>query len=140
MLLLYLSILHLTQSQDLISPLIFSDCKGLILPPSCQCYHSGNESQLRCRNIQLNSLPKLPNNMRWNALDFSSNNLTSVDSHKFSDICVEKLDLKSNSIQTIDVTAFEGIQNLKQLFINYNQLKEFDPKILISLNISLGKI
>ncbi len=78
--------------------------------------------------------------MRWNALDFSLNNLTSVGSHQFSGIYVEKLDLKLNSIQTIDVSAFEEVQNLKELFINHNQLKEFDPKILISLNISLGKI
>jgi len=140
MFLLYLSILHLIRSQDLISPVIFFDCKRLILPPLCQCYHSGDESELRCHNIQLNALPKLPNNMRWNALDFSLNNLTSVGSHQFSGIYVEKLDLKLNSIQIIDVSAFEEVQNLKELFINHNQLKEFDPKILISLNISLGKI
>ncbi len=120
--------------------MIFFDCKHLILPPLCQCYHSGDESQLRCHNIQLNSLPKLPNNMRWNALDFSLNNISSVNSHVFSDIHVEKLDLKSNSIRTIDTTALERIQHLKQLFINHNKLKEFDPKILISPGATLGKI
>jgi len=140
MFLFYLSILHLTLSQDLISPILFSDCKHLILPSLCQCYHSGDESQLRCHNIRLNFLPKLPNNMRWNGLDFSLNNLKSIDSYVFSDIYVEKLNLKLNSIQNIDTTALERIQNLKQLFIDHNQLKEFDPKILISPGVSLGKI
>jgi len=78
--------------------------------------------------------------MRWNALDFSLNNISSVNSHVFSDIHVEKLDLKSNSIRTIDTTALERIQHLKQLFINHNKLKEFDPKILISPGATLGKI
>jgi len=78
--------------------------------------------------------------MHWNALDFSLNNLTSIDSHVFSDIYVEKLDLNFNRIEIIDTTAFERVQNLKQLFINHNRLKTFDPNILISPGVSLGKI
>lgn len=134
----YLLFLHLFLRQNLISSLIFSDCKHLILPPLCQCYHSGDESQLRCRNIQLRFVPKLPNNMHWYALDYSSNNITSIDSYVFSDIYVEKLILKSNYLRIIDTTAFNQIQNLKQLFIDHNQLKEFDPKILTSPGVSLG--
>lgn len=137
--LFYLLTPLLTLSQDVISSTIASDCTHLILPTTCQCYHSGDESQLDCHNVKLQFLPKLTNNNRWNALDFSENNLTSVDSYIFSDIYIEKLDLKLNSIQIIDLTAFEQIKNLKQLFINHNQLNQFDPKILISLNNTLGK-
>jgi hypothetical protein len=140
MFIFYLLIFHLTLSQDLISPLIFSDCKHLVLPSLCQCYHSGDESQLRCHNIQLTSLPKLPNNMRWYALDFSFNSITSIDSYVFSDIYVEKLNFKSNYLRSIDITAFQRIQNLKQLLIDHNKLKEFDPQILTSPGISLGNI
>jgi hypothetical protein len=140
MFLFYLSVFHLILSQNVIFPLIFSDCKHLILPPLCQCYHSGEESQLRCRNIKLHFLPKLPNNMRWYALDFSLNSITSIDSYVFSDIYVEKLILKSNYLRIIDITAFDEIQNLKQLFIDHNQLKEFDPIILTSPGVSLGKM
>ncbi|CAF1088188.1 unnamed protein product, partial [Adineta ricciae] len=109
----------------------------LILPERCQCYHSGNESQLHCHNIQLEFLPKLPNNMHWYALDFSFNSITSIDSYVFSDIYVEKLDLHSNSLQTIEVTAFDQIQNLRILFINENQLKSFHPNVLTSPGVSL---
>ncbi|CAF3378392.1 unnamed protein product [Rotaria sp. Silwood1] len=137
MFIFYLSIVHLTLSQDFIAPLIFSDCTHLILPPLCQCYHSGDQSQLRCHNIQLNFIPKLPNNMHWYALDFSSNNIKSVDSYVFSDIYVEKLNLKSNYLQTIDITAFDQIKNLKQLLLDHNRLKQFDPKALISPGVSL---
>ncbi|CAF2389147.1 unnamed protein product [Rotaria sp. Silwood2] len=133
----YLSIVHLTLSQDFIAPLIFSDCTHLILPSLCQCYHSGEQSQLHCHNIQLNFIPKLPNNMHWYALDFSLNNIKSVDSYVFSDIYVEKLNLKSNYLQTIDITAFDQIKNLKQLFLDHNQLKKIDPKALISPGVSL---
>jgi hypothetical protein len=118
--------------------LIFSDCKHLILPVRCQCYHSGDESQLRCQNIQLDILPKLPNNMRWFALDFSHNNLSSIDSYVFSDIYVEQLNFKYNHLRTIDVTAFDQIQNLKQLLIDHNQLIEFHPNTLIDPGIDLG--
>ncbi|CAF1307422.1 unnamed protein product [Rotaria sordida] len=137
MFIFYLSIIHVTLSQDFIAPLIFSDCKHLILPSLCQCYHSGDQSQLRCYNIQLKFIPKLPNNMHWYALDFSLNNIRSVDSYVFSDIYVEKLNLKSNYLQTIDITAFDQIKNLKQLFLDHNQLKEFNPKALISPGVSL---
>ncbi len=140
MFLFYLSILHLTLSQESIFPYIYPDCTHLILPPRCQCYHSGNESQLNCHNTQLNSLPKLPNNIYWYTLDFSANNLTSLDSYVFSNVYVEKLNLKSNYLQTVEITAFDQIQNLKQLFIDHNQLKEFDPQILTSPGVSLGKI
>ena len=135
-----LSIVHLTSSQNFIAPLRFSDCTHLVLPNRCQCYHSGNESQLNCCSIQLNFLPKLPNNMHWYALDFSSNRIKSIDSHAFSDIHVEKLDLRSNYLQTVDLTAFNRIQDLKQLFIDHNQLKAFNPRVLTSPGVSLGKI
>jgi len=139
MLILFLSIiLHLTQSQDIIPPYAFSDCKHLILPSRCQCYHSGYESQLRCLKSELHSLPKLPNNMRWNALDFSYNYITSVDNYVFADIYVEKITLKSNYLRRIEITAFDQIKNLKQLYINHNQLKEFYPQTLISPGSSLG--
>ncbi|CAF1197422.1 unnamed protein product [Rotaria magnacalcarata] len=133
----FLSIVHLTLSQDPTASLIFSDCKHLILPPLCQCYHSGDQSQLRCHNIQLESIPKLPNNMRWNALDFSVNHIKSIDSYVFSDIYVEKLNLKLNHLQTVDTTAFNQIKNVKQLYIDHNTLKEFDPKTLTSPGVSL---
>ncbi len=138
MFILFLSILHLTISQDLISPYVFSDCKHLILPVRCQCYHSGYESQLRCLKSELHSLPKLPNNMRWNALDFSFNYITSVDSYVFGDIYVENISLKSNYLRRIDITAFDQIKNLKRLYINNNQLKELHPQTLISPGSSLG--
>jgi Leucine-rich repeat (LRR) protein len=138
MLLLCFALLQLTLGQDQLSPLIFSDCKHLILPPRCQCYHSGDESQLRCQNIQLDFLPKLPNNMRWFALDFSSNNLSSIDSYVFSDIYVEKLNLRANQLRSIDLTAFDQIQNLKQLLLDHNQLDEFDPTVLTYPGVSLG--
>jgi Leucine-rich repeat (LRR) protein len=138
MFILFLSILHLTISQDIISPYVFSDCKHLVLPVRCQCYHSGHESQLRCLKSELHSLPKLPNNMRWNALDFSYNYITSVDNYVFADIYVEKISLKSNYLRRIEVTAFDQIKNLKQLYINNNQLKELDPQTLISPGSSLG--
>lgn len=134
MLLFYFSILHLIFAENFI---IYSDCKHLILPSRCQCYHTGEKSQLHCHNIQLEFLPKLPNNMHWNALDFSLNHLQSIESYVLSDIYVEKLDLKFNSIETIDTTAFERVQNLKELFINHNQLKTFDPDILKSPGMSL---
>ncbi|CAF3589394.1 unnamed protein product [Adineta steineri] len=132
-----LSILHLTISQDIIAPHIFSDCKHLILPARCQCYHSGHESQLRCLKSELHSLPKLPNNMRWNALDFSYNYITSVDNYVFADIYVETISLKSNYLRRIEITAFDHIKNLKELFINNNQLKELFPQTLASPGSSL---
>ena len=133
-----LLLLRFTAGEDQLFPLIFSDCKHLILPPRCQCYHSGDESQLRCQNIHLHFLPKLPNNMRWYALDFSSNNLSSIDSYVFSEIYVEKLNLRSNQLRTIELTAFDQIQNLKQLLLDHNQLKEFDPAVLTYPGVSLG--
>ncbi len=139
MFILFLSILHLTISQDIIPSYVFSDCKHLILPPRCQCYHSGHESQLRCLKSELHSLPKLPNNMRWNALDFSFNYVTSVDSYVFADIYVEKISLKSNYLRRIEITAFDQIKNLKELYINHNQLKELYPQTLISPGSSLGR-
>ncbi|CAF0775181.1 unnamed protein product [Didymodactylos carnosus] len=109
-----------------------SDCKHLILPIKCQCYHSDHASQLRCRNSKLHSLIKLPINMRWNALDFSQNYITSVDSYIFSDIYVEKIDLSNNYIGRIEQTAFESIKNLKELYLKHNQMKGFDPLSLKS--------
>lgn len=138
MFIIFLSILHLTLGQDVISPYVFSDCKHLILPPRCQCYHSGHESQLRCLKSELHSLPKLPNNMRWNALDFSFNYITSVDNYVFADIYVEKITLKSNYLRNIEITAFDQIKNLKELYLNNNQLKELYPQTLISPGSSLG--
>jgi Leucine-rich repeat (LRR) protein len=138
MFILFLSILHLTISQDIISSYIFSDCKHLILPTRCQCYHSGHESQLRCLDSGLHSLPKLPNNMRWNALDFSSNYITSVDNYVFADIYVEKISLTKNYLRRIEITAFDQIKNLKQLFMDKNQLKELQPQALASPGSSLG--
>ncbi len=137
---LLLSILHLTTIQDIQSSYIFSDCKHLILPVRCQCYHSGQESQLRCLKSELHSIPKLPNNMRWNALDFSFNYITSVDNYVFADIYVEKINLKSNYLRRIEITAFDQIKNLKQLYINNNQLKELYPQTLISPGYSLGML
>ncbi|CAF4531165.1 unnamed protein product, partial [Rotaria sp. Silwood2] len=137
MLFWFLFTLHLTISQDIIPPYVFSDCKHLILPVRCQCYHSGHESQLRCLKSELHSLPKLPNNMRWNALDFSFNYITSVDNYVFADIYVEKINLNSNYIRRIEITAFDQIKNLKQLFINNNQLKELYPETLVSPGVSL---
>ena len=139
MLILFLSILHLTISQDIISPYVLSDCKHLVLPPRCRCYHSGHESQLRCHKSELHSLPKLPNNMRWNALDFSYNYITSVDNYVFADIYVEKINLKSNYLRRIEITAFDQIKNLKHLFINNNQLKDLSPQVFISPGVSLGR-
>lgn len=133
-----LLILHFTFSQDIIPSFIFYDCKHLVLPPRCQCYHSGHESQLRCLKSELHSLPKLPNNMRWNALDFSFNYITSIDNYVFADIYVEKIHLNSNYIREIEITAFDQIKNLKQLYINHNQLKGFYPDTLISAGSSLG--
>lgn len=123
----------------IISQESLSDCTHLLLPSLCQCYHSGEKSQLRCSNIQLEILPKLPNNMQWNALDFSSNQLTSIDDYLFSKIYVEKLDLKFNTIEFIERTAFDQIDNLLQLDLSHNQLKIFDPKILQSPGETLGK-
>ena len=139
MFVLLIIFLQLTSSQDLNSQIIYFDCKHLILPYLCQCYHSGAQSQLRCHNIQLQDLPKLPNNMRWNALDFSSNNLQSIGSYAFSGIYVEKLNFKYNYIQTIELTAFAEIENLKELYLNNNRLKEFSPETLISPGFTLGK-
>lgn len=133
-----LPILHLVISQDILAPYVFSDCKHLILPARCQCYHSGHESQLRCLKSELHSLPKLPNNMRWNALDFSFNYITSVDSYVFADIYVEKIYLNANYLRQIELTAFDQIKNLKELYINNNQLKELHPSILMSPGVSLG--
>ncbi|CAF0992820.1 unnamed protein product [Adineta steineri] len=137
MFLFYLSIIHLSLSQDSHFPYMYSDCTHLILPSRCQCYHSGNESQLHCYNIQLDFIPKLPNNMRWHTLDFSLNHIKTIPSYVFSDIYVEKIDLHTNHLQTIDETAFGEIQNLKQLFMNHNQLKEFNPNILTSPGVTL---
>ncbi|CAF1147088.1 unnamed protein product [Adineta ricciae] len=136
-LIVFLSILRFTRSQEIVSPYVFADCKHLILPPRCQCYHSGHESQLRCLKSELHSLPKLPNNMRWDALDFSLNYITSVDSYVFADIYVEKISLKSNYLRRIEPTAFDRIKNLKQLYINHNQLRELHPQALISPGSSL---
>ncbi|CAF2982299.1 unnamed protein product [Rotaria socialis] len=133
----FVFILHLTISQEVISPYVFSDCKHLILPARCQCYHSGYESQLRCLKSELHSLPKLPNNMRWNALDFSFNYITSVDNYVFADIYVEKIYLNANYLRRIETTAFDQIKNLKQLYINNNQLKDLHPTTLISPGASL---
>jgi Leucine-rich repeat (LRR) protein len=138
MFILFLSILHLTISQDIISPYISSNCKHLILPIRCRCYHSGYDTQLHCLKSELHSLPKLPNNMRWNALDFSSNYITSVDNYVFADIYVEKINLNSNYLRRIEVTAFDQIKNLKELYINNNQLKELHPETLTSPGSSLG--
>jgi Leucine-rich repeat (LRR) protein len=77
--------------------------------------------------------------MRWNALDFSSNYITSVDNYVFADIYVEKINLQLNYLRQIEITAFEQIKNLKQLYINNNQLKELHPQTLISPGSSLGK-
>jgi Leucine-rich repeat (LRR) protein len=76
--------------------------------------------------------------MRWNALDFSFNYIPSVDSYVFADIYVEKINLKSNYLRRIEITAFDQIKNLKQLYINNNQLKELYPQTLISPGSSLG--
>jgi Leucine-rich repeat (LRR) protein len=132
------SLLQLTRSDESISSFIFSDCKHLILPIRCQCYHSGHESQLRCLHSELHSLPKLPNNMRWNALDFSYNYITSIDNYVFADIYVERISLKSNYLRRIEVTAFDQIKNLKELYLNHNQLKELYPQTLLSPGVSLG--
>lgn len=134
----FLLILHFTFSQDMIPSYIFYDCKHLILPARCQCYHSGHESQLRCLKSELHSLPKLTNNMRWNALDFSYNYITSVDNYVFADIYVEKISLNSNYLRQIETTAFDQIKNLKELYINHNQLKGLHPDTLISPGSSLG--
>ena len=93
---------------------------------------------LRCLKSELHSIPKLPNNMRWNALDFSYNYITSVDNYVFADIYVETINLKSNYLRRIEITAFDQIKNLKELFINNNQLKELYPQALISPGASLG--
>lgn len=138
MFILFLFIVHSTFSQDLVAPPIFSDCKRLILPSLCQCYHSGDQSQLHCHNIKLSFIPKLPNNMHWDALDFSLNSIRSIDSYVFSDIYVEKLNLKSNHLRTIDTTGFDQIRNLKQLYIDHNKLKRFDPRALTPPGSTLG--
>jgi Leucine-rich repeat (LRR) protein len=78
--------------------------------------------------------------MRWNALDFSFNYITSVDNYVFADIYVEKINLKSNYLRRIEITAFDQIKNLKQLYINNNQLKELYPQTLISPGYSLGML
>lgn len=141
LLIFYFSLsIHWTISQELISPFIFSDCKHLILPVRCQCYHSGHESQLRCLHSELHSLPKLPNNMRWNALDFSYNYITAIDNYVFADIYVEKIILKSNYLRRVETTAFNQIKNLKELRFNHNQLKELDPDALTSPGDSLGSL
>ena len=139
MCLLLLLVLHFTVSQDMIPSYTFHDCKHLVLPVRCQCYHSGHESQLRCLKSELHSLPRLPNNMRWNALDFSFNYITSVDSYVFADIYVERIHLNSNYLRRIEDTAFDQIKNLKQLYINRNQLKELHPDTFISPGSSLGR-
>ena len=135
----YLSILHLTLIRHIQLTYVPSDCKHLILPSRCQCYHSGQQSELRCLNGNLVTLPKLPNNMRWNAMDFSFNRITSVDNYVLADIYVEKINLQSNYLRHIEVTAFEQIKNLKQLYINNNQLKTLHPQTLLSPGSSLGK-
>lgn len=126
-------------AEDQLSSLVFSDCKHLILPQRCQCYHSGDQSQLRCQNIELKFLPKLPNNMRWFALDFSKNQVRQIDSYAFSEINVEKLILQLNQLEFIESTAFDQIENLKALYIDHNQLTQFDPEILEYPGASLGK-
>ena len=137
LLLLLFSLLHLSENQDVISPFIFFDCKHLVLPKRCQCYHSGHESQLRCVHSELDSLPKLPNNMRWNALDFSFNHITSIDNYVFADIYVEKINLKTNYLRQVEVTAFDQIKNLKELYLNHNQLKELHPQTFVSPGLTL---
>ncbi|CAF1647347.1 unnamed protein product [Didymodactylos carnosus] len=77
--------------------------------------------------------------MRWNALDFSQNYITSVDSYIFSDIYVEKIDLSNNYIGRIEQTAFESIKNLKELYLKHNQMKGFDPLSLKSTGKYMGK-
>lgn len=126
-------------ADEFAAPYALSDCTHLILPERCQCYHLGNESQLHCQSIALASVPKLPNSMRWHGLDFSSNAIASIDSYVFSDIYVEKLDLHANALETIDVTAFDQIQNLRQLFVNQNRLRDFHPDALTSPGTSLGE-
>lgn len=138
LLMLLFSLVRLTISEEYIVPFVFSDCKHLILPSRCQCYHSGHESQLRCLHSELHSLPKLPNNMRWNALDFSYNYITSIDNYVFADIHVEKISLKSNYLRRVEITAFDQIKNLKELHLNHNQLKELFPQTMISPGMSLG--
>lgn len=129
----------ISADEHLLSSVIFSDCKHLILPQRCQCYHSADQSQLRCHNIQLYDLPKLPNNMRWFALDFSLNNITSIESYAFSEIYVEKLYFHSNLLNRIDPTGFNFIENLKELYLNQNRLTQFSGELLLYPGIQLGK-
>lgn len=138
LLVFYVLLIDPSLSQEIITPFVFSDCKHLILPSRCQCYHSGHESQLRCLHSELHSLPKLPNNMRWNALDFSYNYITSIDNYVFADIYVEKIILKWNYLRRIEITSFHQIQNLKELRLDHNQLKELDAQVFKSPGESLG--
>lgn len=76
--------------------------------------------------------------MRWNALDFSYNYIPSVDNYVFADIYVEKIHLNRNYLRQIEMTAFYQIKNLKELYINHNQLEGLHPDVFISPGSSLG--
>ena len=53
----------------------------------------------------------------------------------FANLCINKIDLSNNLIESITTTSFNGIAFLSQLIITDNQLSSID-QFIVSLNIS----
>ena len=67
-------------------------------------------------------------------LDLSRNNLGDIEEH-FSELSALKvLDLTSNHIQSISRDAFHGLQNIEEVILMNNNLRDFEVNVPINLN------
>ncbi|XP_071136865.1 leucine-rich repeat-containing G-protein coupled receptor 6-like [Mytilus edulis] len=130
------------------------------VPPPCKCTtYSGQRAY--CSQLNLKSIPELVKSGGTWIIDFSNNNIETINAGAFKNVQLEQVYFSNNSISKVDDDAFSGseksmdvvrldgnklksipialtkLSNLIGINIQYNPITELDETILTNLSKSL---
>ncbi|VDI35217.1 Hypothetical predicted protein [Mytilus galloprovincialis] len=130
------------------------------VPPPCKCTtYSGQCAH--CSRLNLTQIPDLIKSGGTWIIDFSNNNIKTINAGAFRNVQLEQVYFSNNSISIVDDDAFSGsetsmdvarfdgnklksipialtrLSNLIGINIQYNPIKELDKTILTNLSKSL---
>ncbi|XP_074046560.1 leucine-rich repeat-containing protein 3 [Macrotis lagotis] len=111
---------------------------GTSCPQNCQCSDGSGLMTVHCSSKNLKEIPgDIPKNTVF--LKLNANQLTQIPSHAFSGLTLlQELDLSQNTIEKLDVAAFQGLSSgLRLLDLSHNHLQSLPKEALVKLKAKI---